>query len=38
VSSIVAGLNGQAFSIWGQHVLWSDMIGNLLGLAALASG
>jgi nicotinamide mononucleotide transporter len=38
VSSLVSGLNSQAFTVWGQHVLWSDMIGNLLGLAALALG
>ncbi|MGF1429343.1 nicotinamide mononucleotide transporter family protein [Kitasatospora sp. LaBMicrA B282] len=31
-------LNGVAFSIFGQHVLWTDMVGNLLGLAALALG
>jgi nicotinamide mononucleotide transporter len=34
----VSELNSQAFSIWGEHVLWSDMVGNLLGLAALALG
>jgi nicotinamide mononucleotide transporter len=38
VNSFISGLNGQAFTIWGEHVLWSDMIGNLLGLAALALG
>lgn len=38
MNSLVAGLNSQAFAIWGQHVLWSDMTGNLLGLAALALG
>ncbi|MEU1624680.1 nicotinamide mononucleotide transporter family protein [Streptomyces sp. NPDC020096] len=31
-------LSGQAFSVLGQHVIWSDMIGNVLGLAALALG
>ncbi|MEV4440489.1 nicotinamide mononucleotide transporter family protein [Streptomyces sp. NPDC049577] len=31
-------LNGEAFSVLGQHVIWSDMIGNLIGLAALALG
>ncbi|WP_035795478.1 nicotinamide mononucleotide transporter family protein [Kitasatospora mediocidica] len=31
-------LNSIAFSIFGQHVLWTDMVGNLLGLAALALG
>jgi nicotinamide mononucleotide transporter len=38
VDSLISGLNGQAFTVWGEHVLWSDMIGNLLGLAALALG
>ncbi|MEU6894392.1 nicotinamide mononucleotide transporter family protein [Streptomyces sp. NPDC046557] len=31
-------LNAQAFEIVGQKVIWSDMIGNLMGLAALALG
>jgi nicotinamide mononucleotide transporter len=31
-------LNSQAFTVLGEHVIWSDMIGNLLGLAALALG
>lgn len=31
-------LNEEAFSVLGQHVIWSDMVGNLLGLAALALG
>ncbi|MCQ4041065.1 nicotinamide riboside transporter PnuC [Streptantibioticus rubrisoli] len=31
-------LSGQAFSVLGQHIIWSDMIGNVLGLAALALG
>ena len=31
-------LSGQAFTVLGQHVIWSDMIGNVLGLAALALG
>ncbi|WP_031517618.1 nicotinamide mononucleotide transporter family protein [Streptomyces sp. NRRL F-5123] len=31
-------LNGEAFTAFDQHVMWSDMIGNLLGLAALALG
>ncbi|MBM9510366.1 nicotinamide mononucleotide transporter family protein [Actinacidiphila acididurans] len=31
-------LNSEAFTAVGQHVMWSDMIGNLLGLAALALG
>ncbi|MEV5240888.1 nicotinamide mononucleotide transporter family protein [Streptomyces cinnamoneus] len=31
-------LNGEAFAVFGQHVIWSDMIGNSIGLAALALG
>ncbi len=31
-------LNSTAFTVFGQHVIWSDMIGNLAGLAALALG
>jgi nicotinamide mononucleotide transporter len=31
-------LNGEAFTVFGQHVIWSDMIGNTLGLIALALG
>ncbi|MEV7286713.1 nicotinamide mononucleotide transporter family protein [Streptomyces sp. NPDC093252] len=31
-------LNSEAFVLFGQHIIWSDMIGNLLGLAALALG
>ncbi|MEU9333400.1 nicotinamide mononucleotide transporter family protein [Streptomyces sp. NPDC048290] len=31
-------LNSEAFELFGQHIIWSDMIGNLLGLAALALG
>lgn len=31
-------LNGTAFEALGQHVIWSDMIGNLMGLTALALG
>ncbi|MDQ8703351.1 nicotinamide mononucleotide transporter family protein [Streptomyces sp. LHD-70] len=31
-------LNAEAFSAFGQHVIWSDMIGNTIGLAALALG
>ncbi|HET6637051.1 MAG TPA: nicotinamide mononucleotide transporter family protein [Streptomyces sp.] len=29
-------LNGEAFTLFGQHVIWSDMIGNTIGLLALA--
>ncbi|MEU5808277.1 MULTISPECIES: nicotinamide mononucleotide transporter family protein [unclassified Streptomyces] len=31
-------LNAEAFTVFGQKVIWSDMIGNLIGLAALALG
>lgn len=31
-------LNSEAFTAFGQHVIWSDMAGNLLGLAGLALG
>ncbi|AXK33337.1 nicotinamide riboside transporter PnuC [Streptomyces armeniacus] len=31
-------LNGDAFAAFGQHVKWSDMLGNLIGLLALALG
>jgi nicotinamide mononucleotide transporter len=31
-------LNSEAFTAFGQHVIWSDMTGNLLGLGALALG
>lgn len=31
-------LNGQAFEVFGQRVIWSDMIGNTVGLVALALG
>lgn len=31
-------LNSEAFSAFGQHILWSDMIGNTIGLIALALG
>ncbi|GAU66027.1 hypothetical protein SSP35_02_03960 [Streptomyces sp. NBRC 110611] len=36
--SLLAPLNGVAFTAFGQHVIWSDMIGNTVGLAALALG
>ncbi|MFI9310498.1 nicotinamide riboside transporter PnuC [Streptomyces triculaminicus] len=36
--SALAWLNGEAFTAFGQHVIWSDMIGNSVGLAALALG
>ncbi|WP_424214833.1 nicotinamide mononucleotide transporter family protein [Streptomyces sp. BI20] len=31
-------LNAEAFTVFHQKVIWSDMIGNLMGLAALALG
>jgi nicotinamide mononucleotide transporter len=34
----VNSLNSEAFVLFGQHILWSDMIGNVLGLIALALG
>ncbi|MGW1373871.1 nicotinamide mononucleotide transporter family protein [Streptomyces sp. NPDC002446] len=36
--SVLDPLNGEAFTAFGQHVIWSDMIGNSIGLAALALG
>ncbi|WP_066943272.1 nicotinamide mononucleotide transporter family protein [Streptomyces lushanensis] len=36
--SALSWLNGEAFTAFGQHILWSDMIGNTIGLAALALG
>ena len=31
-------LNSEAFSLFGQHIKWSDMIGNVIGLIGLAFG
>ncbi|MEU1503599.1 MULTISPECIES: nicotinamide mononucleotide transporter family protein [unclassified Kitasatospora] len=31
-------LSGEAFTVFGEHVKWADMIGNLLGLGGLALG
>ncbi|MFI7502331.1 nicotinamide riboside transporter PnuC [Streptomyces sp. NPDC049687] len=31
-------LNSEAFVMFGQHIIWSDMIGNILGLITLALG
>ncbi|WP_225821897.1 nicotinamide mononucleotide transporter family protein [Streptomyces naphthomycinicus] len=31
-------LNSEAFSLFGQHIIWSDMVGNILGLITLALG
>jgi nicotinamide mononucleotide transporter len=36
--STVDSLNSVAFSVFGEHVKWADMTGNLLGLAGLALG
>ncbi|AJT68412.1 nicotinamide mononucleotide transporter family protein [Streptomyces chattanoogensis] len=36
--SALGWLNGEAFTAFGQHVIWSDMVGNTVGLAALALG
>ncbi|WP_326692026.1 MULTISPECIES: nicotinamide mononucleotide transporter family protein [unclassified Streptomyces] len=36
--NVFAWLNGEAFTAFGQHVIWSDMLGNVIGLAALALG
>ncbi|MFF7975163.1 nicotinamide riboside transporter PnuC [Streptomyces sp. NPDC007905] len=32
------GLNSEAFTVFGQHIIWSDMVGNILGLITLALG
>ncbi|MPY64298.1 nicotinamide mononucleotide transporter family protein [Streptomyces spongiae] len=31
-------LNSEAFALFGQHIKWSDMIGNVIGLIALTLG
>ncbi|MEU8981542.1 nicotinamide mononucleotide transporter family protein [Streptomyces sp. NPDC048309] len=31
-------LNSEAFTLFGQHIKWSDMIGNVIGLIGLAFG
>jgi nicotinamide mononucleotide transporter len=36
--STLNSLNGIAFTVFGQHVIRSDMVGNTLGLVALALG
>jgi nicotinamide mononucleotide transporter len=33
--AVVSWLNSDAFTIWGQTVIWSDLIGNTIGLAGL---
>jgi len=34
----VSWLNSEAFTLLGQHIKWSDMLGNVIGLAGLAFG
>ncbi|WP_328539880.1 nicotinamide mononucleotide transporter family protein [Streptomyces sp. NBC_00344] len=36
--SALSWLNTEAFTAFGQHIIWSDMLGNTIGLAALALG
>ncbi|MGV9315240.1 nicotinamide mononucleotide transporter family protein [Streptomyces sp. NPDC003691] len=36
--SAVSWLNSEAFTAFGQTIIWSDMAGNTIGLAALALG
>ncbi|MGK5547370.1 nicotinamide mononucleotide transporter family protein [Streptomyces sp. URMC 127] len=36
--SALTWLTTEAFSVFGQHVIWSDLIGNSIGLVALALG
>ncbi|WP_030907112.1 nicotinamide mononucleotide transporter family protein [Streptomyces sp. NRRL F-5126] len=36
--SAFSWLDTEAFTAFGQHILWSDMIGNTIGLIALALG
>jgi len=36
--TVISALNSEAFAVFGQRVIWSDMVGNSLGLAALALG
>ncbi|MFE5796397.1 nicotinamide riboside transporter PnuC [Streptomyces sp. NPDC056503] len=31
-------LNSEAFTVFGQHIIWSDMVGNIFGLVALTLG
>ena len=38
MSGLIQDLNSQAFTVFGEHIKWSDLIGNLLGLGALALG
>lgn len=36
--SALSWLNAEAFTAVGQHIIWSDMLGNTIGLIALALG
>ncbi|MCP9959736.1 MULTISPECIES: nicotinamide mononucleotide transporter family protein [Streptomyces] len=36
--SAAAWLGEEAFTAFGQHIIWSDLIGNTIGLVALALG
>ncbi|MEV6396621.1 nicotinamide mononucleotide transporter family protein [Streptomyces sp. NPDC051907] len=36
--SALSWLNAEAFTAFGQHIMWSDMIGNTIGLIALGLG
>ncbi|WP_419993372.1 nicotinamide mononucleotide transporter family protein [Streptomyces boninensis] len=36
--NVIDWLEGDAFTAFGQHLIWSDIIGNTLGLIALALG
>ncbi|WP_171167296.1 nicotinamide riboside transporter PnuC [Streptomyces sp. I05A-00742] len=36
--SAVSWLGDEAFTAFGQHVIWSDMVGNISGIIALALG
>ncbi|MFI8102869.1 nicotinamide riboside transporter PnuC [Streptomyces sp. NPDC086023] len=36
--SALSWLNSEAFTVFDQHIVWSDMIGNTMGLIALALG
>ncbi|AVZ71895.1 hypothetical protein SLUN_06530 [Streptomyces lunaelactis] len=36
--SALSWLNSEAFTAFDQHIMWSDMIGNTVGLVALALG
>ncbi|QKW05455.1 nicotinamide mononucleotide transporter [Streptomyces sp. NA04227] len=36
--SVVGWLNAEAFTVFGQHLIYSDLIGNTVGLVGLALG